>query len=585
MTTRLPVLTIFLLILSSAYSYGQGVVVTTVDPGPYTPGSSIAALFTIPTATNTRPNNEFRLYLSDASGSFDSEQVIGTFKGLFSTFVNGEIPAGTPVGTGYKLRIKSTSPETINSESATFEIRDGAVVTAKLVNTRLLNPSSPEIFGYCSGRANVNFNLENESTADATVSAMVTNELNGGPAQVINFNISAKTFIAQQAHYTIFTRASKGGTVGTRAYMIVNNRPLTAFGTAGKTDICLGDEQLSFKVIVNGNEGIGNNFPGTTYRVDWGDSTNDIYTLKDIITSSNEVKHSYTRDACGNRISLGNSTVYNAFGISIYAENQYCGVVGTPISTYARVSKRPTNRFVIPEILCSNTPSLFVNTSTLGTNPDVNGPECESNKATFTWYVDGEVVPDAIDKPLSYSLNYQFTPGTHTITLESASSASCPPVPTTQTICIQEPAKPSFTLMGSSSGITICNTTTLTPVNTSVVDESPDCGTNTYSWSISPSTYTLLSGTGLNSATPPEIRFNAEGIYQIKLTINAQKCGEVATPEQTVNVTTQPIAVLSEDVVLCAYGTYDFNGTNGITKTTISGTPDALTGLDTYTSL
>jgi PKD repeat protein len=583
MTRRLPILTILLLILSLTNSYGQGMVITTVDLGPYTPGSSIAALFTIPAATNTRPDNEFRLYLSDAAGSFASERLIGTFKGLYSTFVNGLIPPETAAGTGYKVRIKSTNPGTTGSESAAFEIRAGASVTAKLVNTRLLNPSSPEIFGYCSGRANVNFNLENQSTTDATVSARVTNELNGGPAQDINFNISAKTFIAQQAHYTVFSRAAKGGTVGTRAYMIVNNRPLTAFGTAGKTDVCLGDDPLSFNVIVNGNEGIGNNYPGTTYRVDWGDNTNDIFTLKDIITSSNEVKHSYTRDACGNRISLGNSTVYNAFGISIFAENQYCGVVGTPISTYARVSKRPTNRFVIPAILCSNTPSLFVNTSTLGTNPDVNGPECESNKATFTWYVDGEVVPEAIDKPLSYSLNYQFTPGTHTITLESASNASCPPVPTTQTICIQEPAKPSFTLLGSSSGLTICNTTTLTPVNTSVVDESPDCGTNTYSWSILPATYTLLGGTGLTSATPPQIKFNAAGVYKIKLTVNAQKCGAVATPEQTVIVTTQPIAVLSADIVLCAYGTYDFNGNAGITKTSIAGTPDAITSSDTYT--
>jgi hypothetical protein len=106
MTRRLPILTILLLILSLTHIYGQGMVITTVDPGPYTPGSSIAALFTIPTTTNTRPDNEFQLYLSDATGNFASEQVIGTFKGLYTTFVNGIIPAGTVAGTGYKVRIK-----------------------------------------------------------------------------------------------------------------------------------------------------------------------------------------------------------------------------------------------------------------------------------------------------------------------------------------------------------------------------------------------------------------------------------------------------------------------------------------------
>jgi PKD repeat protein len=583
MTRRLPVITVLLFFLSLTFGYGQGISVNALDAGPYAPGSSIAGIFSISAATNIRPDNTFELYLSNASGSFASEVRIGTFKGLYSTFVNGVIPTGTTPGSGYKLRIKSTNPAVVSTESTAFEIRAGAAVNARITNRTPLSPSSTELFGNCSGRANYNFNMENASTTGAAVSALITNELAGTVAPIINFNVSAKTYTAQQAHYTVFVKAVKDGIVGTRAYMLVNNRPLTAFGTAGKTDVCLGDDPLSFNVIVNGNEGIGNNYPGTTYRVDWGDNSNDIYTLKDIIAASNEVKHTYMRDACGSRISLGNSTVYNAFGISIYAESPYCGVVGTPISTYARVSKRPTNRFDIPNTLCTNAPSIFVNTSTLGTNPDTNSPECETNKATFTWYVDGEVVPDAIDKPISYSLSYKFSPGTHTITLESTTSAACPPTPTTQTICVQEPAKPSFTLMGGSTGVTICNTTTVTPVNTSVVDENVGCGINTYAWSILPATYTLMGGTSLNSATPPQIKFNAAGVYKIKLTINAQKCGAVATPEQTVFVTTTPTAVLSNDIVLCAYGTYDFNANNGITKTSVSGTPDAITVADTYT--
>jgi PKD repeat protein len=583
MTRRLPVLIILLSLFSISFGYGQGISITTVDPGPYTPGSSIAALFTIPATTNTRPDNKFELYLSDASGNFTSTTPIGTFQGLYSTFVNGIIPPGTPAGSGYKVKIKATNPAVESPESSTFEIKTGSAVTAKLYNKNLLNPSSPELFGFCSGRINFNFNLENQSTAGAAVTAQVTNELSGGASTSITFNVSAKTFTAQQAHYTIFTKAVLNGIVGTKAYMIVNNRPLTAFGTSGKTDVCLGDEPLSFNVIVNGNEGIGNNYPGTVYRIDWGDGSDDIYTLKDIIANNSEVKHSYLTDACGNRISLGNTAVYNAFGISIFAESAYCGEVGTPISTYARVSKRPTNRFDIPGTLCTNTPSLFKNTSTLGTNPDTNSPVCESNKATFTWYVDGEVVPDAIDKPITYSLSYKFTPGTHTITLESTSDAACPPVPITQTICVQEPAKPSFTLMGSSSGLTICNTTTIKPVNTSVVDENVGCGINTYAWSILPANYTLLNGSTLNSAVPPEIKFNAAGVYKIKLTINAQKCGAAVSPEQTVTVTTQPVAILSPDVILCTYGTYDFNSNAGITKTTLSGTPDVVTTADTYT--
>lgn len=589
MAKRLPVLALIFFFVGLSFSFGQGIAITTVDPGPYTPGSSIAAMFSTSAATNLKPGNLFDLYLSDGAGSFTGELKIGSFNGFYSTFVNGTIPTTAVSGTGYKLRIKAVNPVTnaatiISDPSIAFEIKPGAVLTAKITNRNLLNPAFPELFGFCSGRVSFNYNLENESTAGSTVSALVTNELTGQIAPVINFTVTqtARTFTAQQAHYTILAKAEKGGTISTRAYMIVNNKAITAFGTAGTNDVCLGGDALEFNVLVNGNDGIINNYPGTTYKVDWGDNTNDVYTLKDITGNNNKVGHSYLGTACGNRIDLGSTTIYNAFGISIFAQNQYCGNVGTPISTFAKVSIRPVNNFTVPNTLCTNAPSIFVNTSTIGENPEANGPNCVPNIATFTWYVDGDVVPGAIDKPKSFNLSYQFTPGIHTVTIESTSNAACPPVAVTKSVCIQAPAQPSFTLNGVNTGIAICSSTLLTPVNTSIVDNG-SCGTNTHTWSILPATYTLMAGSTLTSATPPQIRFNAAGVYKIKLTINAQKCGEVVTPEQTVTVSALPTAVLSADLVLCNYGTYDFNGSNGNTKTTLGGTPDVAVVTDTYT--
>ena len=581
--TRIFSASILALLLCSFSSYAQ-LQLTTVDAGPYAPGSSIAALFSINAESNLRPENRFTLYLSDASGNFASEVPIGEFNGFYSSFVNGKIPAATTAGMGYRLRIKSTSPALVSNESAPFAIRAGSPVEASLYNRNLLTVSDDQLIGFCSGRNNFNYNLENRSTSGADVTAFITNELTGAPSANILFDVSAKTFTAQLAHYTVLAKASLNGTVGTRAYMIVNNRANTAFGTAGTNDVCLGGDALQFNVIVNGTDGMISNYPGLTYRVDWGDDTNNIYTLKDIIANDNKVGHSYTRTACGNVINLGSTTVYNAFGISISAQNTACGMVGTPISTTAKVSVRPQNNFTVPATTCLNAPTVFTNTSVIGDNPGANQSGCVQNITTYTWYVDGNVVPGAIDKPKSFNLSYQFTtPGTYRVTVEATTNAACPPAAVTKTVCIQQPAIPSFKLNGSSSAISLCNTTILRPENTSFVDNA-GCGTNTYLWTVTGGTVNATFVGGSTAASiEPQIKFNGIGEYKIKLTINAQKCGEISTTEQSVMVSGPPVATLSTDIVLCNLGTFNFSAASGPTRSILTGTPDAAIGADTYT--
>ncbi|MGY4383009.1 gliding motility-associated-like protein [Pedobacter sp. UYP24] len=588
MLKRLPVLTIVLFFLGIANVFAQGIIITTVDPGPYTPGSSIAALFTGSITTNLRPDNKFELWLSDANGNFATESRIGVFNGFYGTYVNGVIPLTTVPGSGYRLRIKTSSPVSISSNtSAPFFINAGGVVKAKItVPSNKIISAADNILGSCttSGRANNNFNFTNESTATSSVSASSINESTGGPAASFDFSGGViRTFTAvQTTNYTVFAKAlMPDGRVATQAYMLVNNRAITAFGTTGTSDLCLGGPPLEFNVIVNGSDGIINNYPGNTYRVNWGDNKENVYTLLDITSNNNKVAHNYTGTACGSAINLGSTTIYNAFGISIFAQNEYCGTVGTPISTTAKVSLKPVNGFSISETTCLNTLTEFTNTSDLGETPETNGRGCQPNDATFTWYIDGNVVPGAIDKPKSFKLSYNFTtPGNHTITLEASSTAPCPPDPVSQVICVQEQAKPSFTLNGVSTDIGMCSNDVLTPVNTSFVDNS-GCGSNTYNWEILPNTYTLLGGTTVNSPAP-QIKFAVSGEYTIRLIINASKCGEVATPIQNVRVSSIPTATLSPNKTLCNYGTYNFNETGGITKTVITGTPVSAQQADTY---
>ncbi|WP_166664857.1 PKD domain-containing protein [Pedobacter metabolipauper] len=547
--------------------------VTNVDPGPYTAGSSITALLDIGSSSCLRPSNTYELYLSNASGSFAAETRIGRYAGFYTPFVNGVIPAGTPAGTGYRIRIKSTAPALVSTESASFEIKAGSAIEAKLSST-LLSGISDEVFGICNTRDQLAFALENQSTAGTTVTATISNLMTPGTPVTIDFDTRIKSFTAGLAHYSIFVKAvAADGSVATKTYLIINNRMLNAFGTQGNNVVCLPNAVLEYNVIVAGNDGIINNYPGNTYRVNWGDGIENEYTLCDIISEGERVRHTYTRTSCGNSIISGNSRIYNAYGININVENSFCGRIGTQISTTAKVINKPKNEFVTGALKCLNGPVAFTNTSIPGQDPNTNSPGCGTNAVTYTWIVDGVI--RETNKPISFVFNYQFTTaGIHTVRLESTSNAACPADPFEMTVCIQEPARPSFTLNGSNT-VTICNNnTTVKPVNTSFVDAG--CGTNAYSWVVTGGTVNYENGTSASSPEP-EFRFIAPGIYRIRLNIITSGCGTIPSEEEIVVVNATPTAVLSADATLCNLSAYPFNDTTpGPTRTLVTGTQETL---------
>lgn len=57
-----------------------------------------------------QPGNTFTAELSDANGSFNSPITLGSLNAKIGGTINGTIPAGTPAGNGYKIRITATKP-------------------------------------------------------------------------------------------------------------------------------------------------------------------------------------------------------------------------------------------------------------------------------------------------------------------------------------------------------------------------------------------------------------------------------------------------------------------------------------------
>ncbi|RYD88122.1 MAG: hypothetical protein EOP54_27760, partial [Sphingobacteriales bacterium] len=134
---------LFSFLLIGRVATAQTITVGSVDAGPYGQGSTIAVPIVVDNSSGciTSATNTFRLYLSDASGSFASQVQIGTFTGFYATFVNGIIPAGTPAGTGYKVRIVSTTPAITSSTSGAFAINNaGGVIAATSSQTMGSNP-------------------------------------------------------------------------------------------------------------------------------------------------------------------------------------------------------------------------------------------------------------------------------------------------------------------------------------------------------------------------------------------------------------------------------------------------------------
>jgi len=558
----------------------------TVDPGPYGYGSNITVPIVVPTTGNCLPlDNRFELFISDISGSFLAERKIGEYIGFYSTFVNGVIPSSLPLlipGDTYKLRIKVSGNNTIITYPGTISIR------AITVQTAGASPSSPDqilgtdTYGYCGSSISDNQSIiltNNNHSSWTTSQLAVKNEITSstqtyspGPAgfQITNIN---------NAYYTAVLTANQsfgGETIKSiRSYLLLNSSSKVSIESTGDGFGCIDPltglgASVSYSVNINTTTGIGNNYPGSTYRVSWGDGTTaDIFTHCQLINQNGVISHNFMTTSCGRPpINIGNgNTVQDAFNVSITTINPFCSSDPNSAITFAKIFIKPIAR-INPSLptACTNTPVTFTNNTAVGNNAN-----CSTNML-YEWYIDGVL------RATSQNYTYAFpTHGIHQVKLIAKNNVGiCTPSEEIRTICIQDPPQPSFNFNGN-NGATICAPTILKPTNTSFIDDI--CNTNNvYTWIVSPS---VGYASGNASSKEPEFNFINPGVYQVTLLISTESCGNVASSTQTITVNTSPQAILSDDFETCTRATYNFNTTNSPTKSTIEGTTTPLA--DTYT--
>ncbi len=131
------------------------ITVGTIAGTPVYVSNTATATVNIPyTVTGTFSANSFDAYLSDASGNFGSETKIGTLISVTDGTITGTIPVAL-TGTGYKIRVKSTSPSIIISNpTPAFQIINDNTSPAVTISSSSGNPI------YAPFTATIEFNEE-----------------------------------------------------------------------------------------------------------------------------------------------------------------------------------------------------------------------------------------------------------------------------------------------------------------------------------------------------------------------------------------------------------------------------------------
>lgn len=526
--------------------------------GTYGRNSTIAVPFSITGCFAN--NNVFQVWLSDATGGFAGEVMIGTYAGNHANFANGTIPAVQGAGANYKVRIKSTSPAVISAPNA-------ANITISAVNGPVasVSPSSPlrilrpqEIYGWCSGSANnASLPLINSSTAGAAMSSTLINHITGAVTNPA-YGTTSFPLTLSQHYFTFIANANVGGIISTKAYYLINSTVQLNIATSGQQSGCLPDT-LQFNVITNAaGGGIGNNFPFSNYSVDWGDGNIDTFSHCNMIERNGLIKHLYEETSCSEANAAFNVIIRVLNPFSGYNPNVTCDEPA--VSSFARIFRRPEAGYTKPgDYVCVNTSVTLNNTTDIGTTA---GPSnvCIA-QAYFTWLVDGNVVyQSANPESVRPNLTYTFTTvGMHYIQLD-VDNGTCGVSTYLDSICVEPRSNPDFLINGSTT-ISGCAPLPFTPTNTTVLNP---CRANVYSYTVYNATTNAVIPPGtVYTVTPslfveePTFTFLVNGSYYIILS-STNSCGTLFSPRRFVNVLNSAEVTLPADRSYCGLQTINF---------------------------
>ena len=206
-----------------SFFYGAVLMAQSISTGvvsnPLCAGATVSVPFT---RTGTYSSaNVFTAQLSNAAGSFTSPVVIGTLAGTASGTITALIPANTPAGTGYRIRVVSSSPVITGGRNSNGNLTVNAPLTPAVTITSSASGSTL----VCPGTP---------ITFTATV-------VNAGPAPLFSWLVNhqpagtnSATFTSStlQHNDTVYCIVTAGGSVCTTVSTDTSNIIIQQLGSA-----------------------------------------------------------------------------------------------------------------------------------------------------------------------------------------------------------------------------------------------------------------------------------------------------------------------------------------------------------------
>lgn len=538
----------------------------------YTAGSGVSVIIN-PTGI-FQLNNQFILELSNVGGAFTTPTTLNTLNEFYAPVINGTLPAGLPAGT-YKLRVRATTglgttPETYpTEETAVFTVAVGIAIGIPSVKTSVDNDST--FFNCISscGSSQTFFGSLTQSVGAISndMSALYDIEIcnylitDNYKITLINVLTNTQTPISYENNSGIITIPNNLA-IGAYVFEIEKNTKSiysvvllfhgngTSLGNSTSEVVCVGTG-VSFTVDTT-SQGIGRNYNGSKYRVDFGDSSPILELTQAELMANPTVTHTYTSVSCANTDSnfiiketLLNKGVYNGGANSSYCSTYFKN--GNGVEKKVNVSLAPKANFTLANKQCINQEINAVNTTVLGSYGTAGN--C-LDTANFTWYykkpsmaaplkvTDLSWINNSNPKLPSLKIPASFITenGCWEIKLTSVNKDLCKTISeVTKTIKIEVAPTATFT---NTPETPICPNTQIQFTNTSNVLTQP-CQEPTFLWTVSPSTGYQFVNPSSATSQDPKILFIDPGTYTIKLSVT-NSCGTVVSTPKIIEVSGSP---------------------------------------------
>jgi hypothetical protein len=577
----------FCFVVLSISSYAQQInLVRFNNSENYTPGSGVSVIIN-PTGVFDL-NNQFVLELSNPGGSFTSPTVLNTLNEFYVPAINGTLPNGLIDGT-YKLRVRSTNSVPVAPiETLPFSVVSGGGIGIPNFRSGITNDGSTKFncLTDCSSTQSNNIYGQIDVAANATTSSLNTAELRGTicnfdtnatyQVNLINISNSTVTNLSLNAFaqfsipnnlpigtYIIEIEKKISNVISVFSNIFIFHGNATNINNLSSEILCIGNN-VQFSIDAT-NNGIGRNYMGSKYTIDFGDGSPILtYThaqLLQILSTPQLISHTFNNVSCSQgtgqnigyfivKLKLFNKGIFNS-GINGNYCNQYYEN-GNGADKRVNTNRAPVADFNLAPKKCINTSISATNTTILG---QYGTTSCLTT-SKYYWHVKRPNDTDflAIDSSTNPSwlvgnnlvipASFVNIPGCWQIKLE-AQNAGTGCTTTTEkikTIKIEAIPTPTFTNTPQSP---ICAGTSVLFTYTSNNLNIP-CQEPVYSWTVTPVTGTPATSTGYQFIAPSnassqntDILFTQPGSYSVVLNIT-NSCGTFASTPKIIEVFGEP---------------------------------------------